>query len=169
PGLGSRPDPSPRPGPGGLKTALIGGLLGLLLGAGIVGVALHGRSGHAAAATGATASSTSATIPSPSLPSASPNGNLDVRRVLAAVEPAVVSITVDGGGGRFGRSTGAGTGMVLTPDGAVLTNAHVVEGASNIQVTIADHGTHSAKLLGTDRAADVAVIQVSGVQQLQTV
>src|SRR5205823_15002879 len=82
---------------------------------------------------------------------------------------AVVSITVDGGGGRFGRSTGAGTGMVLTPDGAVLTNAHVVEGASNIQVTIADHGTHSAKLLGTDRAADVAVIQVSGVQQLQTV
>ena len=169
--LGSSPAPPPISGPGGLRTALVGGVLGLLIGAGLVGVALHGRTTGHASVTGRTATAQApATAPPAALPNASASGgNLDVRAVLAGVEPAVVSITVDSGTGRFSRRTGAGTGMVINPDGDVLTNAHVVDGATDIQVTITGHGTHAARVLGTDRAADVAVVHVSGVQQLQTV
>src|SRR5204862_4381 len=65
---------------------------------------------------------------------------------------------------------GAGTGMIITPDGDVLTNAHVVANATNIKVTLStDNSTHDAVLLGSDPSADVAVIKVQGVSNLKTV
>jgi S1-C subfamily serine protease len=63
----------------------------------------------------------------------------------------------------------AGTGMVLTSTGEVLTNNHVVEGATRISVTISSTGaTYTARVVGTDPTGDVAVLQLAGASGLQT-
>jgi S1-C subfamily serine protease len=64
----------------------------------------------------------------------------------------------------------AGTGMVLTPDGEVLTNNHVIDGATSISVTDVGNGkTYNASVVGYDRTGDIAVIKLSGASGLQTV
>ena len=60
--------------------------------------------------------------------------------------------------------------MILTSDGEVLTNNHVVDGSTTIHVTIAGHsGTYTAHVVGVAPAADVALIQIEGVSGLPTV
>lgn len=61
----------------------------------------------------------------------------------------------------------AGTGMVLTSDGEILTNNHVIAGATSISVTVASTGkSYDAKVVGTDATDDVAVLQLSGASGL---
>jgi S1-C subfamily serine protease len=63
----------------------------------------------------------------------------------------------------------AGTGVVLTSNGEVLTNNHVVQGATEIQVTDIGNGqTYPAKVVGYDRSQDIAVLQLQGASGLQT-
>ncbi len=70
----------------------------------------------------------------------------------------------------YQNGAGAGTGMVLTSDGLVLTNNHVVEGATEITVTIASTGeTYTATVVGTDATDDVALLQLDGASGLATV
>ena len=85
---------------------------------------------------------------------------------VAAVSPGLVDIvTTIGSGGAHG----AGTGMVLTAQGIVLTNHHVVAGATSVSVTDVGNGkTYAAKVLGYDRSHDVAVLQLTGASGLQT-
>lgn len=84
---------------------------------------------------------------------------LDVAGVVDAVGPAVVAIQREAGG-RSGRS-GAGTGVILSADGEVLTNAHVVDGASAIHVTLAgESASRTAALVGADTAADLALLRI---------
>jgi S1-C subfamily serine protease len=64
----------------------------------------------------------------------------------------------------------AGTGMVLTSGGIVLTNNHVIDGATSIEVTVESTGkTYTATVLGTDATNDVAVLQLQGASGLSTV
>jgi S1-C subfamily serine protease len=64
----------------------------------------------------------------------------------------------------------AGTGMVLTSTGEILTNNHVIDGATSISVTDVGNGkTYSASVVGYDRTGDIAVIKLSGASGLQTV
>lgn len=64
----------------------------------------------------------------------------------------------------------AGTGMVLTPSGEVLTNHHVVAGATQIQVTVPSAGrTYAARVVGYDTQSDVAVLQLRNASHLETV
>lgn len=109
-------------------------------------------------------------------PANEPGGQINVKAVAAKVTPAVVDInTVLGGGlqGGLGQVTGraAGTGMILTPSGEVLTNNHVIAGATSIKVTIEGKpGRYPAKVLGADPTDDVALIQIEGgVSGLPTV
>ena len=93
----------------------------------------------------------------------------DAQAIAARVAPAVVDVnTVIQGVTRNGEA--AGTGMILTSDGEVMTNNHVVQGASSISVTIAGRsGTHTARVIGVDSADDVALIKIQGVSGLPTV
>lgn len=83
--------------------------------------------------------------------------------VVGAVEkvgPSVVSVwvakhQVHGGG------QGAGSGMILTPDGFVLTNNHVVTGSAQVQVSLNDGDLLPAQVIGTDPATDLAVIRLA--------
>ncbi len=64
----------------------------------------------------------------------------------------------------------AGTGMVLTSDGEVVTNHHVVAGATTVKATVMSTGrTYTAKVVGTDTEDDVAVLQLTGASDLTTV
>jgi S1-C subfamily serine protease len=67
------------------------------------------------------------------------------------------------------RPLGAGTGLILTSGGEVLTNNHVVEGAAEITVTISGHGATTARVVGVDPSDDVALLQLDGVSDLPTV
>jgi serine protease Do len=60
------------------------------------------------------------------------------------------------------RETSLGSGVVVSEDGVVLTNNHVIEGADQIQVILSDGRRFDARLLGTDPATDVAVLKVDG-------
>ena len=57
---------------------------------------------------------------------------------------------------------GLGSGVIIDPSGIALTNAHVVDGATTIEVVTLDAGKHKAKVLGTDKKTDLAVIQLDG-------
>lgn len=85
--------------------------------------------------------------------------------VSSLVEPSVVVITTEQvvtGGGFFGQyvESGAGSGVVMTQDGYIITNNHVVEGASTIKVTLYDGTEYTATLVGADSQTDIAVIKV---------
>jgi putative serine protease PepD len=81
--------------------------------------------------------------------------------VVATVSPSVVSINVAMRGG-----TGTGSGVIIDSDGSILTNAHVVSGATRIQVLLSDGRKVDARLVGADTAQDVAVIQVENAGTL---
>lgn len=91
---------------------------------------------------------------------------LDVTDATDAQQQGVVLIdTVLG----YAGAEAAGTGIVLTSDGLVVTNNHVIEGSTQIQVTIAATGeTYTATVVGTDSTADVAVLQLQGASGLTT-
>lgn len=67
-------------------------------------------------------------------------------------------------------SEGVGTGLVLTSDGEVVTNRHVVEGATSVKVTVMSTGkTYTSRVVGTDATEDVAVIELDNASGLDTV
>ena len=82
--------------------------------------------------------------------------------VVSAVERAAPSVVHVGVGfaGRRRRAEGGGSGFVLTPDGFLVTNSHVVHGASELRVTLADGGSWPAVLVGDDPGSDLALLRV---------
>ena len=84
--------------------------------------------------------------------------------VIAVVEkvgPAVVSIGVMQKGARGPAAEGAASGVIIAPDGFVLTNNHVVENASEVEVGLMDGNTFPAEIVGTDPATDLAVVRAA--------
>jgi S1-C subfamily serine protease len=98
----------------------------------------------------------------------------DIQAVLARVEPAVVSINsrsvVSGGTSSGDVVESAGTGMILTSQGEVLTNNHVVGGASTVTVTLfGQTNALPARVIGTDPTNDLALVQIDNASGLPTV
>ena len=62
---------------------------------------------------------------------------------------------------------GQGSGFIIDKQGHILTNNHVVEGAQSVEVTLADRKTYKAKVLGTDKAHDIALLQINSAPDLQ--
>jgi S1-C subfamily serine protease len=95
------------------------------------------------------------------------SGGLDAQEIAAKVNPAVVSITNTLA---EGQGQAAGTGMVITPSGEVVTNNHVIQNAGSIRVRIGDSGRgRSAQVLGYNVREDIALLKVDGVSDLKTV
>jgi len=83
---------------------------------------------------------------------------LTVPQIAERVTPSVVSVVSTSSSG-----TGSGTGIIFTPDGYILTNAHVVTGAWGIQVILHDGADYEAVLIGSDATLDIAVIKIEAV------
>jgi S1-C subfamily serine protease len=85
--------------------------------------------------------------------------------VVEAVSPSVVHVQVRGS--RQGRQAqGSGSGTILSPDGIVLTNNHVVEGASAIELALTDARRFPARILGRDPDTDIAVLRAETTDRL---
>jgi S1-C subfamily serine protease len=135
---------------------------GVAAGAGFVG----GRIAQTDAST-----TPDATADSPEIEPVSIEGSsMDVAAVLDAVDASVVSIdtVVEYNRGPFqGHGEGAGTGVVFdAASGYVITNAHVVEGATRITVTVAGGSPRPATLVAADAAHDIAVLRVADTDGL---
>jgi S1-C subfamily serine protease len=149
-----------------LAIALVSALVGALIGTGAYAAVDRIRGEDADGPTGARqgiGSGSAATAGQPTGPNVSLAGKaLDIQGVLAKVQPAVVAIGVSGSEG-----IGAGTGVILTADGEVLTNNHVIEGATTIEVTLNDERTaRPADLIGAEPDADLAVVKIRGAKDL---
>jgi S1-C subfamily serine protease len=102
---------------------------------------------------------------SPIQPAPSTGGGLNTNAIVAKVDPAIVDINTVVGSGQA-----AGTGQIITSNGEILTNNHVVDRSTSIEVTIAGRSqTYTAHVIGVDPSADIALIQVDGVSGLPTV
>jgi len=80
-----------------------------------------------------------------------------IAAVVRRVAPSVVNIRLLAGE----RGGSGGSGFILSRDGFILTNSHVVEGARELEVTLHDARTYSAQLIGADPETDLAVIRIS--------
>ena len=91
---------------------------------------------------------------------------LSASQIAARVDPALVDVVSTLGDQ---QATAAGTGIVLTSNGEILTNNHVISGATSIKATDVGNGrTYTAKVVGYDAAQDVAVIQLQNASGLTT-
>jgi len=88
-----------------------------------------------------------------------------VTRAVDIVAPSVVSIEVSkkdaSRRGRSDSAAGAGSGFVFATDGLILTNSHVVEGSSQVQVALPDGRDYAADVVGQDPDTDVAVLRIT--------
>jgi S1-C subfamily serine protease len=134
---------------------LLVGLAGVLLGAatgGIVAVAVTDDDGDPEG-TAADAQ-----------PILTPEGVMDIQTILDEVQESVVTIQTSGPGG--GLFDGAGTGVVLSPEGMVLTNAHVISNSDDIRARTFDGSEHGVTLVGSSPEDDLAVIQLDDASDL---
>ncbi|WP_107768025.1 S1C family serine protease [Nocardioides terrigena] len=154
------PPPAPRRGRGGLvagvlvTTLLVGG------GAGFGGAALWDQTQGDATSSSATATATTPVIDQGDTPAT--DGSVEA--VASSVLPSVVTIQVAGQQGE-----GSGSGIILSADGTILTNNHVVEvaeGGGTVRVYFDDGTSAPAEILGTDPLTDTAVIRAEGVSDL---
>lgn len=147
----------------GIGKKVLAGVLALVLvaavsfGGGFAGYLVASKNGGQTvmyqAASGGSATSTSST-----------GGSLS--DVASAVTPSVVVVTTEQivtdnyfWGGQQVLS-GAGSGVILTTDGYIVTNYHVVEGAQQITVTLHDDSTYTATVVGSDQQSDIALLKI---------
>ena len=91
---------------------------------------------------------------------------LTTAQIAAQTDPGLVDVVSTLG---LQQAESAGTGLVLTPSGEVLTNNHVIKGATAIKVRDIGNGrTYPAKVVGYDQSRDIAVLQLQGASGLQT-
>ena len=129
----------------------------LTIAGGTIGGALAGKDSKATVSS-APSSSTSSTstggFNNASVAPSSPD-KVDVSALISKALPGVVSISVELNG-----APAAGTGFVISSDGQIATNAHVVADATKIEVKFSDGSTAAASVLGVDRTDDLAVVKV---------
>ncbi|HLY12879.1 MAG TPA: trypsin-like peptidase domain-containing protein [Candidatus Limnocylindrales bacterium] len=102
------------------------------------------------------------TSTSTTVPTTSGTANQPIVQIAAEASPAVVTITDTGSGG-FGRNSGTsiGSGMIVTSDGYILTNRHVIASSGTLTVQLADGRQFDGTVVGTDPAHDVAVVKIA--------
>jgi S1-C subfamily serine protease len=106
------------------------------------------------------------TVPAAASPFTQPRAPLDPAALVGQVGPQVVNINTKFG---YNNAVGAGTGIVIDPNGVVLTNNHVISGATDISAFDVGNGqTYAVDVVGYDRSQDIAVLQLRGAAGLPT-
>jgi S1-C subfamily serine protease len=145
-----------RPARGMAVAMLAAGLVAGSIGGGAVGALVATNRSTPSSTT--TSAATVAAGPAAPAPSAG-----SFAAVYQQAKDGVVTITTSvSRGGARSFSQAEGSGIVVDKQGDILTNAHVVGSASQVQVTFSDGHTASAQVKGVDQSADLAVVQVSG-------
>jgi S1-C subfamily serine protease len=138
---------------------LAAGLVAGSIGGGAVGalIASHRPAASANASNATVAAGVAAPAPAPG----------SFAAIYQQTKDGVVTITTSvSTGGARSFSQAEGSGIVVDKQGDILTNAHVVDGASQVQVTFSDGHTATAQVKGVDQSADLAVVQVSASDSL---
>lgn len=153
---------SPRTGGRGLAGLLATSLLSAVLASAGTAIAIEGGLGSHTA----TAAPTSNAVTTGSTPTAAPSVIEDITGVVATAKPSVVTITADGvsagGVSPFSVPTsGVGSGVILTADGYILTNRHVVAGSQTLSVELADGRQFPATIIKISDTTDLALIKVA--------
>ncbi|WGK64917.1 trypsin-like peptidase domain-containing protein [Croceiramulus getboli] len=94
------------------------------------------------------------------------NGVVHVKNVRIAKRPRNMMEYLRGGGDSGRALAGAGSGVIISADGYIVTNNHVIEGANEIEVTLNDNRIFQAELVGTDPRADIALLKVDADNEL---
>ena len=138
---------------------LAAGLVAGSIGGGAVGalIASHRPTASPSSSNATVAAGVAAPSPSPG----------SFAAIYQQTKDGVVTITTSvSGGGARSFSQAEGSGIVVDKQGDILTNAHVVDSASQVQVTFSDGHTATAQVKGVDQSADLAVVQVAASDQL---
>jgi S1-C subfamily serine protease len=104
-------------------------------------------------------------VTAPAAPVTTPEGAMDIQAILANVQPSVVAIETSQTTTQ-GVFEGAGTGIVLSEDGLVLTNAHVIGGSGEVTAVLFDGSRRTATLVGSFPADDLALVDLGGADDL---
>jgi S1-C subfamily serine protease len=114
---------------------------------------------------------TASTTPTTTQTTTSPDNNPDLVALFKHVNTSVVQITskvttsspniIINGNPLQGQSERLGSGFVYDSEGHIVTNNHVVDGSSTVDVTFVDGNTYTAKVIGQDKYSDIAVLQIS--------
>lgn len=91
---------------------------------------------------------------------ASADGELTTTQIAEKVKPSVVGIVQYQYTSQSISASGEGSGIIMTEDGYILTNAHVIEGASGIKVVLNNGDEYEARIIGSDTRTDLAVIKI---------
>jgi S1-C subfamily serine protease len=155
----SAPSPPPAaPPPSRFRRGLLAAVAALAIaggaGSGAVAATIVDHNTQASTAAATTANSTSSTA-------TSTQASTTAQSIYQQVSPGVVTITATVSSGPRGSGQAVGSGIVLDTNGNILTNAHVIAGARQIQVTFSNGQTANATLVGSNTSADLAVIRVS--------
>jgi len=162
------PSTQPRRGPrrGAIGTVLAAAVLSAALASGST-VAILGLTSDRTVPTAAPSPTTNANTTTSGSAGTTTIEQGDITGIVAAARDSVVTITEQIGstGGRFGgggggSATGIGSGIILTADGFVLTNRHVVEGATSLTVTLLDGSEYPATVVKVSDTQDLALVKV---------
>jgi len=138
------------------------------LGAGSVVALYHPASSTSAAPQPSTSAPTP--LPSSAIPVPSSGGSGTSSSEQAIVNKVAPGLVIIDTTLQYNSEEAAGTGMVITSDGLVLTNNHVIEDSTSIKATDVGNGqTYTAKVLGYDVTGDIALIQLEGASGLRTI
>jgi S1-C subfamily serine protease len=142
-------------------------VLGLVLVSALLSAALSGAGTYLAftlTRSSGTGGNPAATGQSTTVQTISLSQNDAIVRVATLVKPSVVTITTSGLSGLSPfsvPSSGAGSGFIITADGLILTNNHVVTGASTLTVTLDDTRQMAATVVATDTVRDLALVKIN--------
>ncbi len=146
--------PAPQPEPEKKRTR---GPVALLAAVALVAAAVGGATAYTVQEL--TGEDTAAAVGAPAVPTAKRG---DVAAIAAAAGPSVVEINATLAGG-----SSTGSGVIIDSDGEIVTNNHVVSGATSVKVRTSDGESHTAEVLGTDSSKDLALIKVRGAKGLK--
>ncbi|MBD0849110.1 S1C family serine protease [Maribacter arenosus] len=94
------------------------------------------------------------------------NAVVHVKNVTISTGPSSLMEFFYGYEGSQKAQIGTGSGVIISPNGHIVTNNHVVKGASQLQVTLNNNKTYEAELVGTDPNSDIALLKIDAKRQL---